>query len=104
MTIQLRSEARVALVSLGEIMLRFDPGVHRIAEATHFELHEGGGEYNVAKALARTFGRRTAHLTCLPESALGDAVLARLRAGGVSDEWIRRIPPDPIGRDGSAST
>ena len=52
MTFEPRTDARWELVSLGEIMLRLDPGVHRVADAVSFDVHEGGGEYNVAKALA----------------------------------------------------
>lgn len=98
MTFEPRTDARWELVSLGEIMLRLDPGVHRVADAVSFDVHEGGGEYNVAKALARTFGRRTAHATALPTGALGDAVVQRLRAGGVDDALVTRVPADPIGR------
>lgn len=99
MTLNLRTDARWELVSLGEIMLRLDPGFHRIADAATFEVYEGGGEYNVAKAMAKVFGRRTAHITALPEGALGDAVVSRMRAGGVDDTLVRRVPRDPLGRD-----
>lgn len=98
MPLDLQTKARWELVSLGEIMLRLDPVVHRITDANTFEVCEGGGEYNVAKALARTFGRRTAHITALPSDQLGDAVLQRLRAGGVDDALVLRVPSDPIGR------
>lgn len=100
MPLELRTDPRWELVSLGEIMLRLDPGVHRVADATTLEVCEGGGEYNVAKALARTFGRRTAHVTALPTGQLGDAVVQRLRAGGVDDTLVTRVPADPIGRRG----
>jgi 2-dehydro-3-deoxygluconokinase len=39
------------LVSLGEVMLRFDPGDYRITTARTFTVSEGGGEYNVARGL-----------------------------------------------------
>lgn len=36
-------------ISLGEIMLRLDPGEGRIKTARSFRAWEGGGEYNVAR-------------------------------------------------------
>ena len=56
-------EARWDLVALGEVMLRLDPGEDRIATARSFRAWEGGGEYNVARGLARCFGMRTAIVT-----------------------------------------
>ena len=51
------------LLSLGEIMLRLDPGEGRIRTAREFKVWEGGGEYNVARGLRRCFGLRTAIAT-----------------------------------------
>jgi 2-dehydro-3-deoxygluconokinase len=48
--------ARYDLVSLGEIMLRLDPGEGRVRTARAFRAWEGGGEYNVARGLRRCFG------------------------------------------------
>ena len=42
-------------VSLGEIMLRLDPGEGRIRTARQFSVWEGGGEYNVARGLRKCF-------------------------------------------------
>ena len=47
-------------LSLGEIMLRFDPGDGRIHTARQFKVWEGGGEYNVVRGLRRCFGLRSA--------------------------------------------
>jgi 2-dehydro-3-deoxygluconokinase len=47
-------------VSLGEVMLRLDPGDVRVATARQFQVWEGGGEYNVARGLRRCFGLKTA--------------------------------------------
>ena len=47
-------------VSLGEVMIRLDPGATRIHTARTFTAWEGGGEYNVARGLRRCFGLRTA--------------------------------------------
>ena len=52
-------------------MLRFDPGPWRIRTARRFDVYEGGGEYNVARALRKGFGQRAAILTALPDNQLG---------------------------------
>ena len=61
--IKARDSCRWDLVSLGEIMVRFDPGEKRIATTRSFEVCEGGGEYNVARGLKRCFGLDTAVVT-----------------------------------------
>lgn len=50
------NECRYDQISLGEIMLRLDPGEGRIHTAREFRVWEGGGEYNVARGLRRCFG------------------------------------------------
>ena len=62
---------RYDLLSLGEVMLRFDPGATRIANADRFSVWEGGGEYNVARGLRRAFGQRTAIVTALADNEVG---------------------------------
>ncbi len=70
-------------VALGEVMLRFDPGPGRIRTARHFDVYEGGGEYNVARALRKAFGHRTAVLTALPRTELGRLAEDLILQGGV---------------------
>ncbi len=53
------SACRWDAISLGEVMLRFDPEWGRVRTTRHFRVSEGGGEYNVARAL--TQGLRHAH-------------------------------------------
>ena len=48
------------IVSLGEVMLRLDPGERRIRTARSFDAWEGGGEYNVSRGLSRVFGKHAA--------------------------------------------
>ena len=84
-------------LALGEVMLRFDPGPTRIAEAVSFKVWEGGGEYNVARGLSRCFGRRTAVVTALVDNAVGQLVKNRIAAGGVETGLIRWLPDDGIG-------
>ena len=47
-----KSECKYDLISLGEIMLRLDPGEGRIRTSRQFNAWEGGGEYNVARDCA----------------------------------------------------
>ena len=44
---------RFDIVSLGEIMLRLDPGEGRVRTARSFRAWEGGGEYNVARGIKK---------------------------------------------------
>ena len=48
------SECKFDAVSLGEVMLRLDPGEGRIRTARQFTAWEGGGEYNVVYGCGRT--------------------------------------------------
>ena len=70
------------LLSLGEIMLRLDPGEGRIHTARAFRAWEGGGEYNVARGLRRCFGMRTAVVTALADNAVGRLVEDLILQGG----------------------
>src|ERR1700728_5266254 len=59
------------LVSLGEVMLRLDPGDGRISTARHFRAWEGGGEYNVARRLWRCFRMGAGVCTSLADNPVG---------------------------------
>jgi len=86
------------LVSLGEVMLRLDPGDERISTARRFRVWEGGGEYNVARGLRRCFGLQTAIVTSLADNPVGRLVEDFILQGGVSTEHIRWVPYDGVGR------
>ncbi len=90
--------ARYDLVSLGEVMLRFDPGEERIANTRHFRVWEGGGEYNVARGLRRCFGLRTAIVTALADNPVGRLLEDLMLQGGVDLSHLRWVPYDGIGR------
>ena len=64
-------ECRYDAVSIGEVMLRLDPGEGRIRTARSFQAWEGGGEYNVVRGLRRCFGMRTAVLTAFADNEVG---------------------------------
>jgi len=85
-------------VSLGEVMLRLDPGEGRIRTARMFRAWEGGGEYNVIRALSKCFGLKTAVITAFADNEVGLLLKDLIQQGGVSTELIRWLPTDGIGR------
>jgi 2-dehydro-3-deoxygluconokinase len=86
------------LVALGEVMLRLDPGEERIHTTRSFRVWEGGGEYNVARALRRCFGLRTTIITALADNAVGRLVEDLMLQGGVDLSHLRWVPDDGVGR------
>ncbi|HEX7286103.1 MAG TPA: sugar kinase [Candidatus Angelobacter sp.] len=86
------------LVSLGEVMLRFDPGDYRVATARTFTVSEGGGEYNVARGLKRCFGLETAIVTAIADNAVGRLLQDLLYQGGVDQSLVRWVEYDGVGR------
>ncbi|MDN4479862.1 sugar kinase [Demequina muriae] len=91
-------ECAYDVVSLGEVMLRLDPGQGRVRTARSFDAYEGGGEYNVARGLARVFGHRAAVVTSLVDNEVGRLVEGLIMAGGVDASWIRWRDFDGVGR------
>ncbi|MDM7854658.1 sugar kinase [Cellulomonas alba] len=89
---------RYDAVSLGEVMLRLDPGEGRIRTARSFAAWEGGGEYNVTRGLARTFGLRTAVVTALADNEVGHLIEGLVLAGGVDTSYVRWLAYDGVGR------
>ena len=85
-------------VSLGEVMLRLDPGEGRIRTARSFRAWEGGGEYNVIRGLRKCFGLRTAVLTAFAENEVGYLMEDFIMQGGVDTSLIKWMKTDGIGR------
>jgi len=97
--IEIKSENnRWDCLSLGEVMLRLDPGEGRVHTTRHFQAWEGGGEYNVARGLRRCFGLRTGIATALADNPVGRLVEDFILQGGVDSSLIRWIPYDGVGR------
>ena len=90
--------ARFDLVSLGEVMLRLDPGDGRIATTRTFQAWEGGGEYNVARGLRRCFGQRTAIVTALVDNPVGRLIEDLMLQGGTDLSFVRWVGDDGVGR------
>jgi len=91
------SDCRFDAVSLGEVMLRLDPGEGRIRTARSFRAWEGGGEYNVARGLRRAFGQRAAVVTALADNEIGRLLEDFILAGGVDTSLIQWAAYDGIG-------
>ena len=93
-----KENCRWDLVSLGEVMLRFDPGERRIWTTRSFDVYEGGGEYNVARGLKKCFGLDTAIVTAFVDNAVGRLLQGLICQGGVDQSFIQWVPFDGVGR------
>ncbi|MBS1794445.1 MAG: sugar kinase [Acidobacteria bacterium] len=96
--IKSKEECRWDIVSLGEVMLRLDPGDKRIHTTRSFEVWEGGGEYNVARGLKRCFGQRAAIVTALADNPIGKLVQDLIYQGGVDQSHVKWTKYDGVGR------
>src|SRR6201993_1695300 len=97
--IKSKARCRWDLVSLGEVMLRLDPGDSRVANTREFRAWEGGGEYNVARGLKRCFGMETAVITVLADNPVGRLIEDLMLQGGVGQKYVRWVPYDGVGRE-----
>lgn len=85
-------------VSLGEVMVRLDPGEGRIHTSRQFTAWEGGGEYNVSRGLRRCFGLRTSHMTAIADNPVGRLLEDLMLQGGVDISHVAWKPYDGLGR------
>ena len=86
------------ILSLGEVMLRLDPGEGRVRTSRHFTAWEGGGEYNVARGLRRCFGMRAALVSAFADNEVGRLLENLMLTGGVDLSHVRWVPYDGVGR------
>ena len=93
-----KEECQFDAVSLGEVMLRLDPGEGRIRTARNFRAWEGGGEYNVVRGLRRCFGMKTAVITAFADNEVGKLMEDFILQGGVDTSLINWKKTDGIGR------
>jgi len=98
LNIKPKANCRFDLVSLGEIMLRLDPGDGRVTTARSFQAWEGGGEYNVARGLKRCFGLDTAVVSAFADNPIGRLVQDFIFQGGVDQSYVKWVKYDGIGR------
>jgi 2-dehydro-3-deoxygluconokinase len=96
--IKTANETEFDLLALGECMIRLSPPGHQRIELTPvFEAYAGGGEYNVAYALAR-YGMRTGWVSRLVESPLGAFIKNHAQASGMNLSEVIWVPYDGVGR------
>ena len=98
LSIKSKEQCRWDIVSLGEVMVRFDPGERRIWTTRHFEVTEGGGEYNVARGLKRCFGLDAAVVTAFAKNPVGSLLQDMIFQSGVDSSLIRWVDYDGVGR------
>ncbi|MCE9613728.1 MAG: sugar kinase [Lentisphaerae bacterium] len=98
LTIKPETACQYDILSLGEVMLRLDPGEGRVHTTREFKVWEGGGEYNVARGLRRCFGKRAAVVTAFADNPVGRLVEDCILQGGVDVSFIRWMPYDGVGR------
>jgi len=98
LAIKPREKCAFDLVSLGEVMLRLDPGEGRIRTARNFQAWEGGGEYNVARGLRKCFGLKTALVSALVDNEVGHLIEDFIMQGGVNTDFLLWRADDGIGR------
>ena len=99
MDVKSKQECTYDCVSLGEIMLRLDPGDTRVRTAREFRVWEGGGEYNVTRGLRKCFGMTTAVVTSFADNEVGHLVEDFIMQGGVDTRFIKWVPYDGLGRN-----
>ncbi|MEM8946331.1 MAG: sugar kinase [Planctomycetota bacterium] len=93
------TECEFDCVSLGEVMLRLDPGEGRVRNARQFRVWEGGGEYNVSRGLRRCFGMNTAIVTAFADNEVGRLAEDLILQGGVDQRFVQWSTFDGVGRD-----
>jgi 2-dehydro-3-deoxygluconokinase len=100
MSLKIKPASTCALdqLSLGEVMLRLDPGEGRIRTARGFTAWEGGGEYNTSRGLRKCFGLRTSVCTAFVDNEVGHLVEDFIMQGGVATDHILWREDDGIGR------
>ena len=96
--IKSRDLCTFSAISLGEVMLRLDPGDRRIRTTRTFDVSEGGGEYNVIRGLRKVFGLKTAVVTALADNEIGRLVEDLILQGGVDTQFIKWMDFDGVGR------
>lgn len=96
--IKSKSECAFDQISLGEVMLRLDPGEGRIRTARQFTAWEGGGEYNTSRGLRKCFGYKTAVVAAFVDNEIGHLIEDFIMQGGVATDFIQWRADDGIGR------
>jgi 2-dehydro-3-deoxygluconokinase len=93
-----QSTCKYDQISLGEVMLRLDPGEGRIRTARQFTAWEGGGEYNTSRGLRKCFNRPTAVCTAFVDNEVGHLIEDFIMQGGVATDFVLWREDDGSGR------
>ncbi len=94
-----KTQCKYDALALGEVMLRLDPEFGRIRTSRQFRVWEGGGEYNVVRALRKCFGKSTAVVTAIVDNEVGHLLEDFMMQGGVDLSYVKWVPFDGIGRN-----
>lgn len=81
-------ETRYDAISLGEVMMRIDPGAVPTAKARDARIWHGGGETNVTEGLSYCFGLRAAVITALVDDGIGRNIENQMREAGLDTSHI----------------
>ena len=98
LNLKAKNSCKYDAVSLGEVMLRLDPGEGRIRTARNFTAWEGGGEYNVVRGLRKCFKMNTGVITAFADNEVGKLIEDFIMQGGVDTSLIKWMKTDGIGR------
>ncbi len=88
LTLKSADDTRYDAISLGEVMLRIDPGAVPTARARTARIWHGGGETNVTEGLSYCFGLRTAVVTALVDDGAGRNIENQLREAGIDTSHV----------------
>src|SRR5271170_3907664 len=93
-----KESTQLDLVALGETMIRLSPPAHgRIEFANTLEVWVGGGEYNVAYALAR-LGLRTGFASRLVDNPVGKIISNHARSVGMDVSHVAIAKYNGVGK------
>ena len=82
--LNLKTEGKLDLVSLGALNHRVDWGTIPFSKATDWKVHPSGGEYNVAANLANCFRLKTGVVSAMVKYPIGDLIAERVRLMGIT--------------------
>jgi 2-dehydro-3-deoxygluconokinase len=99
MNIPYAISCEIDLLALGECMVRLSPPGHgRIEFSPTLEVWVGGGEYNVAYALAR-LGLRTGWVGGLVDNPVGKIIANHAKSVGMDTSAVVNLKYDGVGRE-----